>query len=58
MIISSRLERRLSIIATAILTSAVFVMPGNIHSFDEARAKPASYVRLADATPLKVEFSK
>ena len=58
MIISSRMERRLSIAATALLTAAIFVMPIKTRTFDNVRIDQGSYTRLADATPMKVLFGK
>lgn len=58
MIISSRMERRLSIAATALLTAAIFVTPIKTRVFNDARTNPASYTRFADATPMKVLFGK
>ena len=45
MIINSRMERRLSIAATALLTAAIFVMPIKTHAITETRLAPASYLR-------------
>ncbi len=58
MIISSRMERRLSITATAFLTAAIFVMPIKTRIFDDARTNGTAYTRFADATPVKVLFGK
>jgi hypothetical protein len=58
MIISSRMERRLSIAATALLTAAIFVMPIKTRTFDDARNDPADYTRFADATPVKMPLGK
>ncbi|MEK1890841.1 MAG: hypothetical protein AAAB35_25415 [Phyllobacterium sp.] len=48
MIINSRLERRLSIAATALLTAAVFVVPIKTRTFTETRST-AGYVNVAEA---------
>ncbi|WP_027230613.1 hypothetical protein [Phyllobacterium sp. UNC302MFCol5.2] len=48
MIISSRLERRLSITATALLTAAAFAMPIKTRTFTESRPS-ANYVNVAEA---------
>jgi hypothetical protein len=58
MIINSRMERRLSIAATALLTAAIFVLPIKTHALTDATAQPASYMKLADATPMKLLFRK
>jgi hypothetical protein len=58
MIISSRMERRLSIAATALVTAAIFVMPIKTRTFNDAQTNPANYTRLADATPVKVLLGK
>ncbi|UXN65640.1 hypothetical protein N8E89_08615 [Phyllobacterium sp. A18/5-2] len=58
MIINSRMERRLSIAATALLTAAIFVMPIKTHAITETRLAPASYVTVADATPVKLLHHK
>ncbi len=51
MFINSRMERRLSIAATALLTAAIFVMPVKPRGYSDARATIASYVKIADASP-------
>jgi hypothetical protein len=58
MIITSRMERRLSIAATALLTAAIFVLPNKTRAFNDARTNPANYTRLADATPVKMLLGK
>ncbi|MGH6862002.1 MAG: hypothetical protein ACRECY_17265 [Phyllobacterium sp.] len=58
MIISSRLERRLSIVATALLTAAIFVMPVKTRATDGARFHRTAYVEIADATPVKPDGRK
>ncbi|WP_271895522.1 hypothetical protein [Candidatus Phyllobacterium onerii] len=58
MIITSRMERRLSIAATALLTAAIFVMPIKTRTFKDAHNNPANYTRLADATPVKMLLGK
>lgn len=58
MIINSRMERRLSIAATALLTAAVFVMPIKTHARTDVRVESASYMELADATPMTLLFRK
>jgi hypothetical protein len=52
------MERRLSIIATALLTAAIFVMPIKTRTFNDARTNPANYTRFADATPVKMLLGK
>ncbi|MBZ9653925.1 hypothetical protein [Phyllobacterium lublinensis] len=55
MIINSRLERRLSVAATALLTAAVFVMPITPHKTANAvLTSTASYLKLADAASIKL----
>jgi len=49
MFINARLERRLSIAATALLTAAIFVMPAKTRAYIGI-SNTASYV--ADATPV------
>ena len=56
MIINARLERRLSIAATALLTAAIFVMPATTRAFIDA-SKSAAYVNVADATPVARLFA-
>ncbi|WP_157929548.1 hypothetical protein [Phyllobacterium zundukense] len=56
MIINSRMERRLSIAATALLTAAIFVMPIKTQALTDAQ--PAGYMKIADATPMKLLFRK
>ena len=58
MIITSRMERRLSIAATALLTAAIFIMPIKSRTFNDAQTNPANYTRLADATPVKMLLGK
>jgi hypothetical protein len=58
MIINSRMERRLSIAATALLTAAIFVMPITTRALDNARAERANFTTVADATPIKQLFLK
>lgn len=58
MIISSRRERQLSIAATALLTAAIFVMPIKTPEVDTTRAELAGYVKIADATPVKLTVRK
>jgi hypothetical protein len=58
MIINSRTERRLSIVATALLTAAIFVMPIKTHALTETRLAPVSYIKLADATPVNLQPRK
>jgi hypothetical protein len=55
MIINSRLERRLSIAATVLLTAAIFVMPIASHKTGNALlTSTASYLNLADAASTKL----
>ena len=58
MIINSRMERRLSIAATALLTAAIFVMPIKTRALNDARTSPASYLKLADATSAKTSVAQ
>lgn len=55
MIISSRMERQLSIAATALLTAAIFVMPIKTRTLIDARDHSTITIELADATPLRSE---
>ncbi len=59
MIINSRMERRLSIAATALLTAAIFVMPIKTHAPSHTLLEPAaSYLKLADAASTSLLLRK
>ncbi|MEK1851680.1 MAG: hypothetical protein AAAC48_07265 [Phyllobacterium sp.] len=58
MIINSRMERRLSIAATAVLTAAIFVMPISTRAFHDAEGERANFATVADAAPVKQLFLK
>lgn len=59
MIINSRMERRLAIAATALLTAAIFVMPISTHTPTSALLGPAaSYLKMADAASAKLLLRK
>jgi hypothetical protein len=58
MIISSRLERQLSIAATAVLTAAIFIMPVKTRTLHDRQISLASYVEIADATSLPHDTRK
>lgn len=58
MIISSRRERQLSVAATALLTAAIFVMPIKLPKEDTTRVELAGYIKIADATPVKLTVRK
>jgi hypothetical protein len=50
MIINSRMERRLSIAATAVLTAAIFVMPISTRAFHDAKGQRAKFATVADCS--------
>ncbi|QND51583.1 hypothetical protein HB779_06475 [Phyllobacterium sp. 628] len=52
MIINSRMERRLSIAATAALTLAIFVAPITVRASMEAKTNASSYTEVAEITPV------
>ncbi|MBB3235568.1 hypothetical protein [Phyllobacterium endophyticum] len=58
MIISSRMERRLSIAATALLTAATLIIPVATRAYHDTRSNPDGYTWLADATPGKALIEK
>lgn len=58
MIINSRMERRLSILATALLTAAIFVAPLKTHALTERQAGSTGYVELATVSPMNLLFLK
>ncbi|MEP7453053.1 hypothetical protein [Phyllobacterium sp. SB3] len=58
MIISSRRERQLSIVATALLTAAIFVMPIKTPKVETTRVELTGFVKIADATPVKLTVRK
>jgi hypothetical protein len=58
MIINSRMERRLSIAATAALTLAIFVTPLKVRATIEAKAVNSNYTEVAEITPVDLLIRK
>lgn len=58
MIINARMERRLSIAATALLTLAIFVTPLTVRASIEARTVTTTYTEVAEITPVDLLIRK
>ncbi|WP_288192566.1 hypothetical protein [uncultured Phyllobacterium sp.] len=58
MIINARMERRLSIAATALLTLAIFVTPLTVRTSIEARTVTTTYTEVAEITPVDLLIRK
>ena len=58
MIISARMERRLSIAATALLTLAIFVTPLTVRTASEASTVTTTYTEVAEITPVDLLIRK
>ncbi|MBZ3692017.1 hypothetical protein [Phyllobacterium calauticae] len=58
MIINARMERRLSIAATALLTLAIFVTPLKVRASIEARIVTSTYTEVAEITPVDLLIRK
>ncbi|MBA8877490.1 hypothetical protein [Phyllobacterium myrsinacearum] len=58
MIINSRMERRLSIAATAALTLAIFVTPLTVRASIESKVAASNYTEVAEITPVDLLIRK
>ncbi len=58
MIISSRMERRLSIAATAALTLAIFITPLTVRASIEAKAVTSTFTEVASVEPADLLLRK